>query len=128
VASHGSHFVMVVGGRVDVEVIVAVSMIVVLEKMTCVMMRGGQSIVTVTVGHGSETGDTGSVGVVSGVVVGSDSGGTGSVGVVSGVVTGSERGGTGRVGVVTDSESGGAGRVGVVSGVVAGSESGGKGT
>ena len=107
---------MVVGGRVDVEVIVAVFMIVVLEKMTSVMMRGEQSIVTVTVGHGSETGDTGSIGGVSGAVVGSESGGTGSVGVVSGIVTGSERDGTGRDEVV--SESGGTGSVGVVSEVV----------
>jgi hypothetical protein len=82
VVSHGSHFVIVVGGRVDVEVIVAVSMKVVLERMTRVMVTGEQSIVTVTVVgiHGERVG-TESVGVKSGVVVGSESGGIGRIGV-----------------------------------------------
>ena len=84
--SHGSHIVIVVGGRVDAEVIVAVSMIVVLEKMTCVTVTGRQSIVTVTVVgiHGERVG-AGSVGVAS-RLVSSKRGGTGRVGVVSGVV------------------------------------------
>ena len=57
---------MVVGRREDVEVIVAISMMVVLEKMTCIMVK---LIVTATV-----------VGVVSGVVAGLENGGSKSGG------------------------------------------------
>ena len=67
-----------------------------LEKMA----GGGQSTVTETVVgmHGESIG-TESIGVTSGVMC-SESGGTGRVGVVSGIVMGSERGGTGSVRVI----------------------------
>lgn len=96
--SHAPSSVTVVvnttGGRVtvNVEVIVVVSMMVVLETMSCVMVRGKQSVAVIVVGIQN-------VGVGPGVV-GSESGGTGRVGVVPGVV-GSKSGGTGRVGVIS---------------------------